>query len=194
MYHPTTMATIKGRFDPLVLMNTINKLGNKAELISYNKHSHVHAEVHAAPDQQNEAAPHPCKDKGKTKVGLEKKNQHCSRHEDSYDDDSAEAAEFVSRKSDEYHKPEAYVPPKGVDEAICRDRFCKIQKRHGSIHERVTKEAREKASSIEASYPHYHPRMFLPEYGFHTPTLPMSGMNDPTSYLNNQNPRKCNTM
>ncbi|XP_060179719.1 uncharacterized protein LOC132609659 [Lycium barbarum] len=203
MYDPTTkLATIKGRFDPSVLMNTTNKMGKKAELISYNRHPPIHEETHTAPDQQNAAAPNPYKDKGKNKVGQKKTNRDSSCHDYS-DDDLDEAEELVSRKSDKYHKPEAYVPPKGVDEAICR-----IHKRHGSIHDRVTKEAREKASSMfwqiphlyqelygrEASYPHYCPSMFPPGYGYYPPTLLMSGLNDPTSYLNNENPSKCNTM
>ncbi|KAJ8549076.1 hypothetical protein K7X08_032783 [Anisodus acutangulus] len=166
------------------------------------RHSPNH-EVHTAPDQQNAAAPDPYKDKGKAKDGQKKNNQ------DSSCDDSDESEEFVSRKSDKRnHKPEAYVPSKGVDDAICMDHFCRIHKRHGSIIDRVTKEAREKVSSTfwqmpylyqglyarEASYPPYHPSMFPNEYGFYPPTLPMSGMNDYTSYLNNENPSKCNTI
>lgn len=232
MHDPKTkLATIKGRFDPFVLTNTINnKLRKKeAEVISYNKHPPLH-EVHTtAPDQQNAAAPDPYKDKGKTKVGQKKKNpdfscrdnsneasdpykykgktkvgQQKKNQESSCRDDSDET--FVSRKDDKKdHKPEAYEPPKGVDEAICRDRYCRIHKRSGSIQDRVTKEAREKAYSTfwqlpnlyqgqygrEASYPPYHPTMFPPEYGFYPPTRPM---NDYTSYLNNENLRNCNTM
>lgn len=50
MYDLTAkLATIKGRIDPFVRMNTINKLGKKAEFISYNKHFPIHEEVHTAP-------------------------------------------------------------------------------------------------------------------------------------------------
>ncbi|MCE0481584.1 hypothetical protein HAX54_039444 [Datura stramonium] len=42
-------------------------------------------------------------------------NRDCSRRDDS--------DEFIPRKSDKYHKPEAYVPPKGVDEANLQGSF-----------------------------------------------------------------------
>lgn len=230
MFDPKTkLGTIKGRFDPFVLTSTINnKLRKKAaELISYNKHPPLLEEVHTtAPDQQNAAAPDPYKDKGKTKVGQNKKNPDSSCRGDSNEasdpykykgktkvgqqkknqESSCRDETFILRKDTKKdHKPEAYEPPKGVDEAICRDRYCRIHKRSGSIQDRVTKEAREKAYSTfwqlpnlyqgqygrEASYPPYHPTMFPPEYGFYPPTRPM---NDYTSYLNNENLRNCNTM
>ncbi|KAM3308344.1 hypothetical protein P3S67_010088 [Capsicum chacoense] len=209
-YDPkTNLATIRGNFDPLMVIEAIKRKGKHAELISYSKNPLYDHQAHNSTSRNSnkeEAAAY-CntKDKGKAKVGdNNKRNEHCwngsnsssSDDENSNDDNhihecedyvsakNSKCEDFVSNKNKKkYHKAEAYVPPKGVDEAICRDRFCKIHRRGGGLRDYVTQEERQKkydmfmqmggqypagffnggaAGYMPPPYPYY-----CPDYGFY---------------------------
>ncbi|XP_075076371.1 uncharacterized protein LOC142163022 [Nicotiana tabacum] len=207
-YDPKTkLATIRGKFDPFMLTKTITKSGKTAELISYNKNP-----LHEAQSSTSRNS----NDKGKAKVSEQKRNE-CRRGSKNDDDDSDHdihrCEDFVSTKDKKYHKAQAYEPPKGVDEAICRDRYCKIHRRGGGILDRVTEEQRQKAYSMfmqmgpqysggfynreASSYLHPPYQYYNPEYtDFYPPPQPMSGVNhDFTRYFDHQDSgRSCSIM
>ncbi|KAF3675374.1 hypothetical protein FXO38_04778 [Capsicum annuum] len=279
-YDPkTNLATIRGNFDPLMVIEAIKRKGKHAELISYSKNPlydhqahnstsrssnhHYNKEEAAAycntkdkgkakvgeNNQRNEhcwngsnssnsnhhynkeeaAAYCNTKDKGKAKVGdNNKRNEHCwngsnsssSDDENSNDDNhihecedyvsakNSKCEDFVSNKNTKkYHKAEAYVPPKGVDEAICRDRFCKIHRRGGGLRDYVTQEERQKKYDMFMQMGGQYPAGFFnggatgympppypyycPDYGFYQPGQPMSGVYDFTRYYGDKDSRTC---
>ncbi|KAH0750327.1 hypothetical protein KY290_029559 [Solanum tuberosum] len=166
-YDPrTNLATIRGNFNPLMLIEAIKKKGKKAELISYSKNPLSHDNnstsrnsSHNHFDNKEEAAACHTKDyKGKAKVGDDnkKRNEHCwnSSDDETCDDQYCEdyvspknkkCEDFVSTKNKQkYHTAEAYVAPQGVDPSICRDRYCKIHRRGGGMRDYVTREERQK--------------------------------------------------
>ncbi|XP_059300917.1 uncharacterized protein LOC132053092 [Lycium ferocissimum] len=172
-YDPKTyLATIRGKFEPLMLIKAIEEKGKKAKLVSYSNplyeahtstsrnSNHHHFDKTDQNAHNKEYAYR--KDKGKAKVGDEKKrNEHCwnSSDDDENSDDrdhihecedyvkakNKKYEDFVSTKhKKEYHKAEAYVAPQGVDERICRDYYCKIHRRGGGIRDYVSQEQRQK--------------------------------------------------
>lgn len=119
-----------------MLIKTIKKSGKTAELISYNKNPLHKAQSSTS---RNSNYSHPSgythikgeasyyKDKGKAKVSEKKRNERRRGGKDEDDDNSDDSdddinwcEDSVSTKDKKYHKAEAYEPPKGVDEAICR--------------------------------------------------------------------------
>ncbi|MCD7468011.1 hypothetical protein HAX54_005796 [Datura stramonium] len=246
-YDPkTNLATIRGKFDPLLLTEAIRKKGKNAELISYSKNP-LYDQAHNGSTSRNSNHPHHfdktdqnaninkaeaaaaycTKDKGKAKVGDDKKrNEHCwnssdDENSDDHNDHIHQCEDYVSAKNKKYsedfvstknkkksHKAEAYVAPKGVDESICRDRFCKIHRRSGGLLDRVTQEERQKKYAMfmqmgghcpagffngEAYMPP-HQYYYGPDYDFYPPAQPMSGVNDFTRYFNDQDSRTCTIM
>lgn len=150
-YDPkTNLATIRGSFNPLMLIEAIKQKGKNAELISYSKNplshnstsrnsNHHHFDkTHQNVHNKEEAAASRTKDyKGKAKAGDDKKtNEHCwnSSDDETCDDHdhihecedyvsakNKKSEDFVSTKNKKkYHKAEAYVAPQGVDPSICR--------------------------------------------------------------------------
>ncbi|TMX04532.1 hypothetical protein EJD97_007860 [Solanum chilense] len=180
-YDPrTNLATIRGNFNPLMLIEAIKKKGKKAELISYSKNPLSH-------NSRNfkEAANCHTKDyKGKAKVCDDTNCWNSSDDETCDDNVPSKNEDFVSKKK--YHKAEAYVAPQGVDPRICRDHYCKIHRRGGGMRDYVTQEERQKKYAMfmqmgghpagdmlpPYQYGHYGPDL---DYGFYQP---MSGLND----------------
>ncbi|KAK4338745.1 hypothetical protein RND71_043232 [Anisodus tanguticus] len=222
-YDPTTkLATIRGKFDPLMIIEAIKEKGKKAELISYSKHplheahnstsrnsNHHHNFEKTQNAHNKEEAAAYYKDKGKAKVGDDKKR---NEHWWNSSEDNKKCEDFVSTKNKKkYHKAEAYVAPQGVDESICRDRYCKIHRRGGGIRDYVTQEERKKKYAMfmqmggqypagffnglgQASYLQPPYQYYGPDYGFYPSAQPMSGVNDITRYFENQDSRSCSIM
>ncbi|CAN4098201.1 unnamed protein product [Withania somnifera] len=222
-----------------MLIEAIKRKGKNAELISYSKkplynqahnrtsgnsnHHHFDKTDQNAHNKEEAAA----KAKGKAKVDDDKKcNEHCWNSTDDEKSDDRdhihECEDFVSAKNKKcedfvstrnkkkYHKAEAYVAPPGVDESICRDRYCKIHRRGGGMRDYVTQEERQKKYAMFMQMGGQYPAGFFngeaagymlppyqyygPDYGFYPPVQPMSGVNDFTHYFGDQNTRTCSIM
>lgn len=126
-YDPNTnLATIRGNFNPMMLIGAIKKKGKKAELIAYSKNRRNSNHDQNAPNKEEAAACSSKDYKGKAKVG----DEHCwnsSDDENSDDHDHIhECEDYVSAKNrnsknpKKAHKAEAYAGPPGVDPNICR--------------------------------------------------------------------------
>ncbi|PHT79988.1 hypothetical protein T459_18040 [Capsicum annuum] len=138
-YDPkTNLATIRGNFDPLMVIEAIKRKGKHAELISYSKNPLYNDAYNSTCRNSNHhykkeevAAYCNTKDKGKTKVGDDnKRNEHCLHGSSSNDDENpnnhdhdhihecedyvsaknSKCEDFVSNKDKKkYHKAKAYV-------------------------------------------------------------------------------------
>ncbi|KAJ8559305.1 hypothetical protein K7X08_003363 [Anisodus acutangulus] len=118
-YDPTTkLATIRGKFDPMMIIEAIKEKGKKAEHISYSKNplydqahnstsrnsNHHHFEKTDQNAHNKEDAAAYSKDKGKAKVGDDtKRNEHWwnSSDDESSDDHNHihESEDYVSAKN-----------------------------------------------------------------------------------------------
>lgn len=99
------LVTVRGKVDPVMLLNAIRETGHSAELFSYQKEPKL---------EDDEKLYGYEKGKGKERVPQGRRRRICSK------------------KHHRDHEIEDYVPPE-IDPEICRDPFCRLHRRRPII-------------------------------------------------------------